>query len=65
MKGECKMNLKGKIAIFMVAVLISLVGFSLIASPSLDVLKVGKEAGFEMIGNYLAECLANNSCPIG
>jgi hypothetical protein len=65
MKGECKMNLKGKIAIFMVAVLISLVGFSLIASPSLDVLKVGKEAGFEMIGNYLAKCLANNSCPIG
>jgi hypothetical protein len=59
------MSLKGKIAIFMVAVLISLVGFSLVASPSLDILKVGKEAGFEMIGNYMAECLANNSCPIG
>jgi hypothetical protein len=59
------MSLKGKIAIFMVAVLISTIGFSLIASPSLDILKVGKEAGFEMIGNYLAECLANDSCPIG
>ncbi len=59
------MNLKGKIAIFIVAVLISLAGFSLIASPSLDLLKVGKEAGLEMIGNYMAECLANNSCPIG
>ena len=59
------MSLKGKIAIFMVAVLISLAGFSLIASPSLDILKVGKEAGFEMIGNFMAECLANNSCPIG
>ena len=59
------MSLKGKIAIFMVAVLISLAGFSLIASPSLDVLKVGKEAGLEMIGNYMAKCLANHSCPIG
>jgi len=41
MKGECKMNLKGKIAIFMVAVLVSLAGFSLIASSSIDILKLG------------------------
>jgi hypothetical protein len=59
------MSLKGKIAIFMAAVLISLAVFSLIASPSLDILKVGKEAGFEMIGNYMAECSANHSRPIG
>ena len=40
-KGEFKMSLKGKIAIFMVAVLVSLAGFSLIASSSLDMLKLG------------------------
>ena len=52
---ENKMKLRDKFAIFLVAVLITFVGFSLIASPSLDMLKVGKKAGYEMISNMLAD----------
>ena len=48
------MNIKQKIAIFMVAVMLSLVGFSLIAAPTVDILKVGKQAGYQIISNYLA-----------
>lgn len=43
----------------MMAVIISMIGFSLIASPSLCLLEVGNEAGYEMIGNYLAHSGAN------
>lgn len=49
------MKLIDKLAILLVAVLITLVGFSLIASPSVDILKVGKKAGYEIISNVLAE----------
>jgi hypothetical protein len=49
------MNLRNKLAIFMVAVLITFVGFSLIASSSVDILKVGKKAGYEIISNVLAK----------
>ena len=52
---ENKMKLRNKLAIFLVAVLITFVGFSLIASPSLDILKVGKRAGYEIISNMLAK----------
>jgi hypothetical protein len=49
------MNLKAKIAIFLLAALITLVGFNLIASsPALDIMKVGKQAGYEIIANVLA-----------
>lgn len=51
---ENKMKLRDKFAIFLVAVLITFVGFSLIASPSLDMLKVGKKAGYEIISNMLS-----------
>ena len=51
---ENKMKLRNKLAIFLVAVLITFVGFSLIASSSVDMLKVGKKAGYEMISNMLA-----------
>ncbi len=51
---ENKMKLRDKLAIFLVAVLITFVGFSLIASPSLDMLKVGKKAGYEIISNMIA-----------
>ena len=47
------MKLRAKVAIFIVAVLISFIGFSLIASPSASMLKIGKEAGYEIISNYL------------
>jgi hypothetical protein len=51
---ENKMKLRDKLVIFLVAALITFVGFSLIASPSLDMLKVGKKAGYEIISNVLA-----------
>jgi hypothetical protein len=52
---ENKMKLRNKLAIFLVAVLITFVGFSLIASSSVDILKVGKKAGYEIISNVLAQ----------
>jgi hypothetical protein len=36
------------------AVFISLVGFSLISSPAVDIMKIGKKAGNEIIANVLA-----------
>jgi hypothetical protein len=53
---EIKMNFKAKVAIFLLATLITLTGFSLIASSSaIDILKVGKKAGYQIIANVLAE----------
>lgn len=53
------MSFKAKVAIFLVAVLISLAGFNLIASSSaLDIIKVGKKAGYEIISNVLAKAEA-------
>lgn len=44
-----------KVVIFIIALLLSTVGFNLITtSPALDLLKVGKAAGYEIIANYLA-----------
>ena len=48
------MKFKTKFVIFLAAAMISFVGFSLIASPVVDVLVVGKEAGYEQISNFLA-----------
>jgi|APFre7841882630_1041343.scaffolds.fasta_scaffold436974_1 hypothetical protein len=43
------MNAKAKIAIFLVAVMVSLVGFNLIASPSaLGMFKVGQMNGYQV-----------------
>ncbi len=53
------MKLREKTAILSVAVLITFVGFSLIAAPSECMLRIGKEAGNEIIANYLAKA-ANN-----
>jgi len=49
------MSFKVKVAIFLLATLVTLTGFNLIASSSaLDILKVGKRAGYEIIANVLA-----------
>ncbi len=49
------MRLRTRVVIFMAAVLITLMGFNLLASPSaIDMLKIGKDAGYEIISNYLA-----------
>lgn len=56
LKLEDKMNFKAKVAILLVAVLISLAGFNLIASSSaVDMMKIGKKAGYKIIANVLAE----------
>ena len=49
------MNMKERVMIFIAAILITLVGFSLISSPAVDMVKVGKEAGYEIISNWLAK----------
>lgn len=53
------MNIKSKIAIFLFAIFISLFLFNAIASScccgSVDILKIGKRAGYEIIANVLAE----------
>ena len=49
------MKFKEKVMIFTAAILISFIGFSLIVSPSASILRVGKDAGYEIIENYLAK----------
>ncbi len=49
------MNFKAKVGIFVLAVFLTFVGFSLIAAPAIDIIKVGKYAGYEIISNVLAK----------
>jgi hypothetical protein len=56
------MRLKEKILILAASVLLSLAAFSLIAGPSVGMIKMGKDAGYEMIVNYLANA---ESAPYG
>jgi len=49
------MKLKTKAVIFLTAVLISLVSFSLIAAPAVDVIVIGKKAGYQIISNFLVK----------
>ncbi len=49
------MRLGTKVVIMLVALVLTLVGFNLIISPSaLELAKIGKLAGSEIIANYLA-----------
>lgn len=54
MKQEVTMNIKEKVGIFVLAVVLTFVGFSLVAAPAVDIVKVGKFAGKEIISNVLA-----------
>jgi hypothetical protein len=47
------MKIINKIGIFVAALFLTLVGFSLMASPTLDMLRIGKQAGHEIIAHYL------------
>jgi Tfp pilus assembly protein PilO len=58
------MNFKQKVVIFLAAILLTLVGFNLIVSPAVDILKVGKQAGYEIISNYLAKADAAAHHPL-
>ena len=53
------MNIKAKIAVFLFAIFISLFLFNAITSccccGTVDILKIGKRAGYEIIANVLAE----------
>ena len=55
MKQEVTMNIKAKAGIFVLAVFLTFVGFSLVAAPAVDLVKVGKYAGNEIISNVLAK----------
>jgi hypothetical protein len=47
------MKLTKKIGIFAAALVLSLIGFSLIATPSVGLLQIGKQAGHQLIADYL------------
>jgi len=49
------MNKLEKIVIFLVSTLLTLIGFNLIASPAVQILKIGRLAGYQIIANYLAK----------
>lgn len=45
------MRFREKALILLVAVVLSLAAFSLISAPAVDMVKVGKQAGYEIITN--------------
>jgi len=50
------MRLRTKVSIFLTAVILTFVGFNLITfSPAMDLLRIGKKAGNEIIANVLAQ----------
>jgi hypothetical protein len=51
------MKLRTKMAILLVAALLTFAGFNLMVSSSsaVDILKIGKRAGYEIIANVLAK----------
>jgi hypothetical protein len=49
------MNIKQKLAILAVAVLLTFFGFSLMASPSVELIKTGRDAGTQTLASYLAK----------
>ncbi len=50
------MRLRTKVSIFLTAVILTFVGFNLIAfSPAVELLKLGKKAGNEIIANVLVK----------
>jgi len=57
------MRLKEKIVILVASAFLSLAAFSLIAGPSVDLMKLGKKAGYEMIASYLAKAEADHVTP--
>ncbi len=54
-KKEKKMKRGTKFMILLSAFLVVFVGFSMIASPYVNTIKIGREAGQYIISNHLAE----------
>ena len=61
---ENKMRLIEKALIMLVAIVISLAAFSLISAPALDMVKVGNQAGYEIITNWLAQADVSSQHPV-
>jgi hypothetical protein len=59
------MKLKEKLAILVTALVLSVAGFNLIAAPTIDILKIGHQAGYEIIANYLAKTDASRPATKG
>jgi hypothetical protein len=49
------MKTKQKLAIFAAAVLLSFFGFSLVASPSVELIKTSRDAGTQTLASYLTK----------
>lgn len=60
------MRYRTKIAILLVALLLTFAGFNLMvtSSSALDILKIGKQAGYEIIANVLAKAEAAMPRPV-
>lgn len=55
------MKLRTKITIFLIAVMLTFIGFNLMTpSAAVELTKVGKEAGYEIISNVLAKAETAN-----
>jgi predicted exporter len=52
------MRFRTKVAILIVAVLLTFVSFNMIASSAVDIMKIGKLAGNEIIANVLIKAKA-------
>ncbi len=53
---ERTMKIRTRLGIFALAVVITLGGFNLMVSPStVELLKISKEAGYDIIANFLVE----------
>jgi hypothetical protein len=54
MKGEHKMKLRSKLGIFLISCVITFIGFSLlIPAGAVDLIKIGKTNGYEIVSNVL------------
>jgi hypothetical protein len=49
------MKTKQKLVIFVAAILLSLFAFSLMAAPSVELIKTGKDAGTQSLASFLAK----------
>jgi len=53
------MKFREKLLVLFIAVVVSVLGFNLIASSTVFLLKVAKEAGYETMESYLSKCDAD------
>jgi hypothetical protein len=49
------MKTKDRLIALVAAVILTFIGFSLISAPAVDLVKVGNDAGYEIISNWKAK----------